>query len=374
LSNIFIAIDEAHNLYRIMNQDLSINTIKRAQSEYPSSMFKMLLTLLEKEQTIKMDEYYEEMKELGQTLFPILQEQIAKDELKSINAYLAYYFLQQAQNQTLTSDTKKISLINPLPSIILNKVNTAKKIVLMSGSFEPLSSYQLLYGLVNSKQLKILANKKETNGRYFIVSNPTYNGKFENRTVTYYELIWKAIDSLFSNIPGHTIVFSPSYSYLNQLVEMNPTKFAVVENPELNINEATTMLVNSTKKLLLGCVAGGKISEGIEFTQNGQSLIKGVMITALPYPPPSIETDIVYDELSERYGEHLARNFTITIPTVQRLAQSFGRAIRSERDKAVHILLDSRGTRFSNEFDFERFNSLERLNKVVKAFFTTNNG
>ena len=59
----------------------------------------------------------------------------------------------------------------------------------------------------------------------------------------------------------------------------------------------------------------------------------------------------------------------MVIPMVQRLAQSFGRAIRNKGDRAVHILLDPRGTRFSQEFSFERHSSVKVLKEKIRAFF-----
>jgi len=54
---------------------------------------------------------------------------------------------------------------------------------------------------------------------------------------------------------------------------------------------------------------------------------------------------------------------------VQRLAQSFGRAIRNKGDRAVHILLDPRGTQFTQDFPFERHSSVKTLKSKIRNFF-----
>ena len=128
-------------------------------------------------------------------------------------------------------------------------------------------------------------------------------------------------------------------------------------------------MASSEEKKLILCVTAGKVSEGIEFSVDGRSLIKGIIVTTLPFPPPSQENQIIHDDLLNQFGSKIAKEFTVVIPMVQRLAQSFGRAIRNKGDRAVHILLDPRGTRFSQEFRLERHSSVKILKEKIRAFF-----
>ncbi len=367
LSDLLIAIDEAHNLYAPLNPEISLNIVKKANTELPHNSFQTLLNIGKDEQLVELAILSQELKDLGSILLPQIKSHISSDTIPKVNAYLAYYFLLQAQGKTVISDTKKLTLVNPLPSDVLSKIWGAARIILMSGSFEPVTAFQKLYALPHSNCLRIFPSKDEEQSRAYILMNKRFMGKYLNRTETYYIDICKAIRTIHQAVPGHMLVFASSYNYLHNLQTLTKVDFDIVEEPKIDISFFKTILLNSSHKLV-GCVIGGKISEGIEFTSNGKSLIEAVVVCTLPYPPPSIEKEFIFDELKQKFGSKLARDFTISIPTAQRLAQSFGRAIRSGNDKAVHVLLDPRGTRFNKDFHFQRYYNAKMMAKSIHLF------
>ncbi|UJG41079.1 MAG: hypothetical protein K9W45_01135 [Candidatus Heimdallarchaeum aukensis] len=367
LSKAIIAVDEAHNLFQVLNLEITKSILEKAVEENNHPFIQELLEKITETQVFnyKLDE--EELKNFEKEILKKLNAQYRKEEIKSINAYIAYHFIKESQGKRVISDTKRLSTINPLPSTILRKIVDARKIVMMSGSFEPIHSFQRLFSLPKSEKLQLYSTNSK-NSKYMILSNKDYNGKFQYRDEKYFLKIAKAIDRIHKAIPGHVLVFCPSYKYLNDLTENYFLDVDISETPKMDISTVQAILSNAEEKKAVACVVGGKISEGIEFTKNGKSIIKGVIITALPFPPPDPKNQILREELTKKYGKKFAIDFTIIIPTVQRIIQSFGRAIRNENDKAVHILLDPRGTRFNKEFRFERYKTIEQIQKAITNF------
>lgn len=373
VSKTFIAVDEAHNLHQPINQEITRTFIENAEKELPHYVYSELKSMLDTQNIIKnkFDEY--KLKSLEDELFTLLQSQLNHNRPPAFYAYLVYHFLLSSQDKIILSDGQKLSIVNIQPSDVLNKFLEARRFVLISGSFEPIRSFQKLFNLPKSKVLQVFPPKEEVEAKYYVLTNQKLNGKYDNRTHEYYVLIASTILNIFEAIDGHTIVFVPSYSYMKELESTGVLQADIIENRALDITTLQAIVSSSEDKKLIVCVTGGKVSEGIEFSVDGRSLIKGVIVTALPYPPPSPENKIIYDDLTRKFGASVAKEFTVIIPMTQRLAQSFGRAIRNKGDRAVHILLDPRGTQVTKEFPFERYSSVKSLKTKLKKFFNSNN-
>ena len=369
VSKTLIAIDEAHNLYKPINQEITRTFIENAAKELPHHIYTEVLEMIDTQNVIhnKFDEI--KLKSLEDELFSLLQSQLIHNNPPAFYAYIVYHFLLSSQDRVLLSDGQKLSIVNTQPSDILKKFSEARRFALVSGSFEPVRSFQQIFNLHNSKILQVFPPKEEIEAKYFILCNQKLNGKYENRTHEYYILIASTIQKLFETIDGHTLIFVPSYKYMKELEQTGVLEADIIENKELDITTLQAIISSSDKKKSIVCVIGGRISEGIEFSFQGKSLIKGIIITALPYPPPSHENKIIQEDLTQKFGPSVAKEFTVIIPMVQRLAQSFGRAIRNKGDRAVHILLDPRGTQFTQDFPFERHSSVKTLKSKIRNFF-----
>ena len=371
VSKTLIAIDEAHNLYKPINQEITKSFIEKAVKELPHHVYSEILEIIDNQTIIhnNFDEY--KLKSLEDELFTLLQSQLIHNSPPAFYAYVVYHFLLSSQDKILLSDGQKLSIVNVQPSDILSKFIEARRLALISGSFEPVRSFQQIFKLPNSKILQVFPPKEEIEAKYFILCNQKLNGKYENRNHEYYILIASTLKNIFEAIDGHTLVFVPSFKYMKELEQTGILEADIIENKELDITTLQAIISSSEKKKLIVCVIGGRISEGVEFAVDGKSLIKGVIVTALPYPPPSQENQIIHDDLMKKFGPSVANEFTVIIPMVQRLAQSFGRAIRNKGDRAVHILLDPRGTKFTQDFPFERHSSIKTLKSKLKNFFNS---
>ena len=186
---------------------------------------------------------------------------------------------------------------------------------------------------------------------------------------------------------GNYMVFFPSYAYLNQVFEIftyndidivrqiqlsyessiNQTN---VENVEILSKDAEPVYLSHfentkrTKSLLGFAVLGGAYSEGIDLA--GDSLI-GAAIVGVGMPQLSAERDIIAD-----YYNSIGKggfNIAYVYPGMNKVLQAAGRVIRTETDKGIVLLIDSRYTEYSKLFPNEWYPYV-RLNDEHKNIFS----
>ncbi|MCL4363505.1 DNA repair helicase, partial [Candidatus Marsarchaeota archaeon] len=83
---------------------------------------------------------------------------------------------------------------------------------------------------------------------------------------------------------------------------------------------------------------GGSLSEGIDYENNS---IKGIVIVGIPLTKPDLELSARIEYINRRFSGK-GSEYTYTIPAIIRAIQAAGRAVRSENDKAVIVLMDRR--------------------------------
>lgn len=97
---------------------------------------------------------------------------------------------------------------------------------------------------------------------------------------------------------------------------------------------------------LVVAVARGKLSEGVEFVEDGRSLIKRVVIVGIPYPnvgDPYVRDEVEF--LSKKLGSR-SRWFLLREDALLIIRQAMGRAIRNQEDSAEVYFLDRRAGPF----------------------------
>ena len=81
-------------------------------------------------------------------------------------------------------------------------------------------------------------------------------------------------------------------------------------------------------------VVGGMFSEGVDLP--GDKLI-GAIIVGVGFPMVSIENNIISEYFQEK-----GFDYSYTYPGINKVLQSAGRVIRTEKDKGRILLIDSR--------------------------------
>jgi DNA excision repair protein ERCC-2 len=93
---------------------------------------------------------------------------------------------------------------------------------------------------------------------------------------------------------------------------------------------------------------GGSIAEGIDFPGDELSF---AVIVGIPYPPPTVESKAMTDMFDARYGMGTGWAYVSEVPAVRKMKQAIGRLIRTETDRGMAVVLDSRASRYAKQLD-----------------------
>jgi len=264
------------------------------------------------------------------------------------------HFLPQPQDTNQSSF--KFLLLNP-GSRFAKVVEKAHSVVLAGGTMHPVDDLiQQLFGTYPKDQIDLfscghvipdsnilaLACRAGPSARELKL---TFETRSDSKVT---DEIGLAILSLCRIVPHGLVVFFPSYAFeeelckrldvagiLNEIVACKP--LVREKNGELVLEKYAELVNTTTDGAVLFAVVGGKLSEGINFSDN---LARCVCVVGLPYASktdPELNAKMAYmgEPLGSRYYENLCW---------RGINQSIGRAIRHAKDYAAIVLLDSRYT------------------------------
>ncbi|KAI9659264.1 MAG: ATP-dependent DNA helicase chl1 [Trizodia sp. TS-e1964] len=263
-------------------------------------------------------------------------------------------------------------------------VEEARAVVLAGGTMSPMADYtNHLFPYVSPERVK-LHSYGHVIPSANLVAWPVSKGPggldfeftFERRNSDQMlDELGRAIINFSVAIPDGLVVFFPSYSYLELVVlrwqkkesnsesiwtRLSQKKFLFRESKEGESAEETlqeySRAVDADKGGLLLSVVGGKMSEGINFSDR---LGRGVIIVGLPFPnihSAEWKAKLEYIEQTayERTAAEAALESTRRAEAraagrefyenacMRAVNQSIGRAIRHQNDFAAIILLDKR--------------------------------
>ncbi|MEM4944536.1 MAG: helicase C-terminal domain-containing protein, partial [Saccharolobus sp.] len=147
---------------------------------------------------------------------------------------------------------------------------------------------------------------------------------------------------IFYNSKSHILAIFPSYEFMNKVAKLIKNIPYIVENPDISIEEVISKVKNNNnKKLLIMGIARGKLSEGIEITSDGRSLISDIAIAGIPYPPVDDYFKLRAQEIMKILNKEYDREL-IKIQALIAVKQAIGRGIRSPADHSIVWLLDKR--------------------------------
>lgn len=184
------------------------------------------------------------------------------------------------------------------------------------------------------------------------------------------DAIYSALLALVQAIPAGVVVFFTSYQYMHTLLSrwksdgklqaLHSQKPVFVETtpnhsvPDWEDAESGSSVWEryqqavrhgSSQGALLCSVMGGRLSEGINFSDN---LARGVVIVGMPFPDPRdaiLQEKLKYSlsqQRSESGSSPLSMQDLYEAMCMKVVNQSIGRSIRHVRDYASIVLLDHR--------------------------------
>ena len=195
-------------------------------------------------------------------------------------------------------------------------------------------------------------------------SNTDFNFSFSSRNLAFtMTALGDSILRLLPSIPHGCVAFFPSYSYLEQVVshwqttgiwtKMQKAKAIFKETQQTGTEEVlaayTTAVHNSPHGAFLLAVIGGRLSEGINFSD---SLGRCVMVIGLPYANPNTAeqkakiayiTEKAIATTGASAGATAARDYADNT-CMRAVNQAIGRAVRHKNDWSAILLFDGRYT------------------------------
>ncbi|KAL4882341.1 helicase C-terminal domain-containing protein [Aspergillus karnatakaensis] len=264
-------------------------------------------------------------------------------------------------------------------------VEDARAVILAGGTMSPMSDYMnhllsyvpkdrldtFSYGhVIPSENLTAHFSGRGVGGSSF---DFTYDGRDSEKMILD---LGRTIANMCRIIPDGVVVFFPSYDYLNRVLSIwkrattggtNQSLYEMLEKVKPVLYESRDMKITTDELLqqyattieagkgaLLLSVVGGKLSEGINFSDK---LGRGVLIVGLPFPnirsavwqakikyieQKTYQSASTASEESRRSSAKAAGRDFYENACMRAVNQCIGRAIRHRNDYAAIVLIDQR--------------------------------
>lgn len=219
--------------------------------------------------------------------------------------------------------------------------------VIMSGTLHPAGMYADLLGLEPGRRvLRAYASPFPPENRCVLVT-PRVTTAYGRRDERMYRAIAEEITRIAAAVPGNVASFFPSYDLMERVLACvrwsDMPKEVLVEKKTWSKADRDHSLQwlharRMTGGLIVG-VLGGGLSEGVDYRDN---LLRAVCIVGLPLSPPTLEVDALKTYYTGKFGGEKGYEYAVVYPALNKVLQAAGRPIRSERDRAIVVLMDRR--------------------------------
>ena len=372
-SHYLALIDEAHNLVD-RSRDMYSSSItyrsykeakksvkhskhvklKRAQSKL-NKMFKDLLDEYPDGEHIVDDFTTEQYKVLNYFLETC--QDINKNEHKEMTKELLEFYLDLNRFLRISEfySDKYISYISrhgdnlelkffclDSSGFIKTTLNRIKGSVLFSATLQPLDYFLDTLGGDKALDPTLLLPSPFPEENFALMVAPNVSIKYRDREKTYQEVA-KYIESFIQGKVGNYFIYSPSYEYMNNLLDylsLDNVKY-YVQNKDMEEPDKEAFLLNfkeNPEETTLGfLVIGGAFSEGIDLVSDR---LIGAAIIGIGMPKINFESNQIADFYKNK--KLPGRDYAYINPGMNKVMQAVGRVIRSENDKGVILLIDER--------------------------------
>jgi DNA excision repair protein ERCC-2 len=158
-----------------------------------------------------------------------------------------------------------------------------------------------------------------------------------------YARIADAVKRITALRHGNYFVFLPSFEFLERVADIfrPPERFTVLRQ-ERNMKASHVEAILDSLRAqdiptIVFAVQGGSFSEGMDYV--GEMVI-GAFVVGPPLPSYDLEREQMRKYYQRQYGAGF--DYAYTIPAMAKAVQAAGRVIRSETDRGLIVLMDSR--------------------------------
>ena len=312
----------------------------------------------------------------------------AGDWLREVYRYLAIDALMASEHRLLTrvnerKTAKGTFQDEELKLLCLNASEYLKQIykkfhsvIVFSATLQPAAYFQASLGLPDKTQHMVLPSPFASSQLGVFVCS-TVDTRYQYRDLAIdkiVDIVWQT----YQGRAGNYLVFFPSFQFMNQVAErfqQKYTRVALIQQAPSSSDEQRAEFMqafDSANNTLGFAIMGGIFGEGIDYM--GDKLI-GAIIVGVGLPQLN-ETQDLIKESAERAG-HNGFDYAYRYPGLIRVLQAAGRVIRSEQDRGVLVLVDSRFTQsfyqrlFPAQWAQKNCRDLAELRQGVKDFWPT---
>jgi DNA excision repair protein ERCC-2 len=164
-----------------------------------------------------------------------------------------------------------------------------------------------------------------------------------NRREGNYARIAEAVGRITALRPGNYFVFLPSFDFLERVAALfrPPAGFSVLRQERSMKAAAVEAVVEALRgqeaPTIVFAVQGGSFAEGVDYV--GETVI-GAFVVGPPLPSYDLEREQMKEYYQRQYGAGF--DYAYVIPAMAKAVQAAGRVIRSETDRGLIVLMDSR--------------------------------
>ncbi len=229
------------------------------------------------------------------------------------------------------------------PSGPLSKVlDRGRATIFFSATLTPIDYFRKMFGCGEASSDLVLTTPFPHENLCILVSR--VSTFFRNRRNTR-RRVADLICAVVSQKVGNYLIFFPSYAYMAMVLESFQHQYAhieiLVQQPGLSETKREKFLERfqqDNRSTLVGfAVMGGVFGEGIDLVGDR---LTGAVIVGVGMPPPSLERELINAYFAEQY--EAGYEFAYIFPGFNKVLQASGRVIRSENDRGVVLLIDSR--------------------------------
>ena len=409
-SHFLALIDEAHNLVDrsrdMYSSSLLYKDLKEARSSLKPIKVESIKRRLKKLKDI-FDELIDNF-EVGETLvntltleqykaltsFTETYVEVSKDYHSDISKELTSFYLEVNRfirlYELYDEDIYRLYIKKSETDISINlfcvdassflkeTTRELKASIFFSATLSPIEYYiDTLGGNIEVDKTLLLPSPFPINNFKLIVA-PKVSTKYVNREATY-PVVKDYIKEFVSNKVGNYFIYSPSYEYMEHLLEeFNFNKWDVdvyIQTREMNERERVAFLenftINPVRTSVGFLVLGGAFGEGVDLISDR---LIGAVVIGTGLPKINFESDLIASYYKDKgYKGH---DYAYTNPGMNKVMQAVGRVIRSENDKGAALLIDERymyrnyQALFRNEWrKYEVVLYYDEVSDILKKFF-----
>ncbi len=216
----------------------------------------------------------------------------------------------------------------------------ARGSIVMSGFLSPPKVYRdLILRYQKGVHLQEFDSPFPTENRLILAARDV-SSRFEKRTEHMLKKWAEYIEAISLTNNGNMAAFFTSYNLMNNILSQTDIdRRMIVEKRKTRRSFVMQTLTRSKSNALFG-VMGGKFSEGMDYPNN---LLTCVVTVGLPYATWSVYQKALISYFDSQFPGK-GRDYAYLTPALFRLVQACGRVHRSIKDRGCIVMLDERVT------------------------------